>query len=94
MSIKLSVKQLNQGILPDFLNYTKENESGTFDVEKLRYNTFYKSPEFFASKFPSGMEKLPAFQEIVEKMAENAKLPLEAYNERNPEQEEEKISQE
>lgn len=61
--------------------------AGTFriksvvDWNKLQYNNSYNSPEYFKNKFPSGFEYLPGFDDIFEKMAENAKTPYEEMTE-------------
>ena len=75
------IKELNRGIVPDELNF-KLREKEEIDWAKIQYNTFYKTPEYFESKFPSGMLDLPGFDKVIQTMVDNAKTPLEEMNER------------
>lgn len=52
------------------------------DWSKLQYNNYYKSYEFFESKFPNGFQYLTGFDKIIENLANNAKSPLEEILER------------
>jgi len=72
----LVINQLKNGILPPELNFSA-NQNQQIDWEKVRYNAFYKSPDFFESKFPVGFNKLPGFDKIIESMIANSKTPLE-----------------
>jgi hypothetical protein len=72
---------LKQGILPPELDFSKK-EDDIIDWAKVKYNTFYKSPDFYQSKFPEGFENIPGFDKVINKMAENGKLPLEEIEER------------
>jgi hypothetical protein len=47
------------------------------DWDKLQYNSTYNSPEYFRNKFPEGFDYLPGFENIIERMASNAKTPYE-----------------
>jgi hypothetical protein len=77
--VKLVIKELEKGNLPIQLNFGLPNQE--IDWDKVRYNTFYKSKDYFERKFPQGYESIPAFDKIVELMAENAKTPLEEITE-------------
>ena len=82
--IKRINKLLKNGILPvelDFVNMS----SNELDWEKVAYNTFYKTPEYFINKFPPGFESLPGWEQIVDKMISNAKSPLEEMEARQQE---------
>jgi len=71
------INQLKQGILPPELNFSA-NQNNEIDWQKVQYNAFYKSPEFFESKFPVGFNTLPGFDKIIESMVVNStKSPLE-----------------
>jgi len=74
-------KLLNIGVLPANLDFTLKPDLG-YDLNKVKYNTFYKSFEFFDSKFPDGMEFLPGYYNIIDHMITNAKTPLEEITER------------
>ena len=62
--------QLNSGILPDALNYTGEKQFEGVDIQKLQYNAFYRSYDFYLNKFPKGMENLPGFGKVIEHIQE------------------------
>ena len=75
--LTLLVKSLNIGILPQPLDFTPPRPPLGFDLEKVRYNTYYRSFEFFDNKFPNGMQNLPGYYEIIDHMVDNARTPLE-----------------
>ncbi len=76
------VKLLNDGILPDELNFGLE-KSAEFDINDLKFNWFYKDYSFYESKFPVGYESIPGFENIIQSMADNqTKMPLEEIEER------------
>lgn len=80
-SIVQLVKMLNSDILPPCLDYSLNQDVG-YDINKIQYNTYYKSFEFFDSKFPSGFENLPGYYRIINEIRYNAKTPLEEINDR------------
>ena len=43
-------EQLSKGILPDSLYFGKREEQ-PIDWEKIKFNTFYKDPNYFIGKF-------------------------------------------
>ena len=69
------IELLNRGILPESLKFN--NPCQKFDMYKVAYNLRYKTPEYWASKFPEGHESIPGFDKIFEKIAEEALSPLE-----------------
>jgi hypothetical protein len=75
MSKKI-VELLNKGILPDELNFG-EKIIEPIDWAKVKYNTFYKSPEFYEGKFPEGFKSIPGFDKIIDNIVVNGKTPLE-----------------
>jgi len=90
--VKKILRQLNSGILPDELNFTI-SPPDEIDWAKVRYNTFYKSPEYFISKMPNpeAFRNLPASDLIIQDIIENVMTPLEEIIERQQSLEE-KIS--
>lgn len=85
MSIKEILKQLDSGILPDKFNYSITNNDNV-DISKLQYNAFYRSYDFYSSKYPKGMvESLPGFDNYINYVVEKNKnkTPLQEYNEIN-----------
>jgi len=69
-SIKELNKQLENGIVPECLNYSKPIQIGIVDIGKLQYNAFYRSYEYFEKKYPENFIKTfglePMIQEIIE----------------------------
>ncbi len=49
------------------------------DLDKVNYNQYYKSPEFFYSKFSGDPSNLPGFDKIIGEMVKNAKYPIEGW---------------
>jgi len=80
-SIVQLVKMLNNDILPPMLDYNINPVIG-YDINKIQYNSYYKSFDFFDSKFPSGFENLPGYYNIIDNIRCNAKTPLEELNDR------------
>ena len=56
----------------------------SIDFNKIQYNNYYQSYEFFESKFPKGYDNIVGFSDVIENMATNAKLkninPLDEIN--------------
>ena len=75
-SSKDVINALNNGELPDELNFNVANSSA-IDWTKVQYQTFWRDPYFWASKYPNGWQSIPGFEAIFEQMALNAKSPLE-----------------
>ena len=77
-----SIRELNTqfqlGQLPDALNYAPKVYC-EISIDKLRYNSYYKSPEFFLNKFenPTALLNLPGGIDIIQSLIENSKTPLE-----------------
>ena len=82
------LRQINRcfqnGVLPSLLNYTIQPKDA-IDWDKVRYNAFYKSPDFLLNKFPAGFENLPASDILIDKMISTMKSPLEEMEERQKE---------
>ena len=75
-------EQLENGAVPECLCFSFPRPD-SIDWSKLLYNNYYKSFEFHASRFPPGFESIPGFVQIIQEIADNAKTPLEVYEERN-----------
>jgi hypothetical protein len=77
------LKSLENGVCPVELCYNLKQDE-VIDWEKVRYNTFYKSPDFFESKFPAEFENLPAFDKVIDLIVEKNKdnSPLKEIEER------------
>lgn len=81
-SIRELNAQLKLGQLPDALNYApKQNVEIGFD--KIRYNSYYKSPEFWLNKFenPTALLNLAGGVDIIKSIMDNSRTPLEEMTE-------------
>jgi hypothetical protein len=83
MSLENLIRQLEQGICPAELSYTGERED-VIDWDKVRYNTFFKSHEFFENKLPEVLKSLPAYDKIIDLIVEKNKdnSPLKEMEEK------------
>ena len=75
MNIENLIKNLENGICPSELNFNLEHQNEiNIDWEKVAYNTFYKTDDFYKSKFPEGFEKvIPGFDKIIDLIKEKNK---------------------
>ena len=84
MSFHQDIRRINlefeNGILPPELDFSIKKEL-EIDWEKVKYNSFYKSFEYAASKFPDGFENIPCFDKIIEASIPK-KTPLQEILER------------
>jgi hypothetical protein len=85
-------ESFTRGIVPSFFLSNDENDN--VDWSKIKYNTFYKSPEYFIDKLPKGFHNLPGADKIIEQVILNAKTPLEEMEERQRENLNEKTIEE
>ena len=69
-------KMFSEGQLPEEFDFSIK-PTDNIDWSKVKYNTFYKEPEFYINRFPSGFRDLPGFDKIIDKMVDNALTPLE-----------------
>jgi hypothetical protein len=83
MDLKNIITQLENGLCPAELNFSL-TPSDPIDWDKVRYNTFFKSHEFYADKFPEVVHKLPAFDKIIDDIVEMNKdnSPLKEITEK------------
>jgi len=81
--IKKILRQLNLGILPEELNFNL-SPPDEIDWAKVKYSTFYKSPEYFIDKMPNpdAFRNLPASDLIIQSIIDSVKTPLEEILER------------
>ena len=85
MDIKSINNSFINGFIPNCLFYNASPEYNmSIDMNKIQYNNYYQSYEFFESKFPEGYTNIIGFSDIIENMATNAKLknlnPLDEIN--------------
>ena len=92
MDILKDLDQLNQGILPDSLNFSLKPKTEHIDYQKIQYNAFYKTFEYWSNKFPEGHQSIPGFDKIIHSLAENAITPLQYLNQLNNFEEEEVVT--
>jgi hypothetical protein len=82
------IRRINEsfenGIVPPEFNFFGNNNDDV-DWDKVRYNSFYRTTDYFLNKFPPGFENLPAAENILENMIINVKSPLEEMREREKE---------
>lgn len=79
-----SITEINEmllnGVLPDSLNFKLQYDMGNVvDINKLKYNAFYRSYEFAESKFPKGIQGCDYMRKVVESCIPTL-TPLEEYN--------------
>ena len=85
MDIKSINNSFINGFIPNCLFYNASSEYNvSIDMNKIQYNNYYQSYEFFESKFPKGYDNIIGFSNVIENMATNAKLknlnPLDEIN--------------
>ena len=77
--VKSDLKELNQGILPDSLNFGIKS-TDMVDWEKVKYNSLYKDYSYYEKKFPDGYDSIPGFDKVIQQLADNASSPLQEIN--------------
>ena len=85
MDIKSINNSFINGFIPICLFYNTSPEYNmSIDMNKIQYNNYYQSYEFFERKFPRGYDNIIGFSDVIENMATNAKLknlnPLDEIN--------------
>lgn len=76
-NLKNDLKMLNNGILPPSMNFSNSDELNKgFDIEKIQYNSFKR---VFEKRF-SNLYELPAFDDIIDEMNNNALSPIDEIN--------------
>lgn len=67
-------RALSTGQIPNELNYTSSKVNDpTIDLLKLRYNTFYKTPQYFDKRFHPCLKSLPGYETILDNLVEQNK---------------------
>jgi hypothetical protein len=67
----------------DYFNITDiETDLMHIDINKVSYNSYYNSFDFYSKKFPIGWDSIPGFDLIIQEMANNSTTPLDEMNER------------
>ena len=79
-NIRDILKDLDIGILPNELDFTKKEVEEKIDVNKIKYNAFYKDYNYFDKKF-HGLQNYPGYDEYINHLVENTKTPLEELEE-------------
>ena len=84
VNITQLLKELDNGILPKELDFSKDDTTEEEYWAQIQYNTFYKNPYYYINKFPNptAFMNLPGAEDIINEMVENAKTPLEEILER------------
>ena len=85
MDIKSINNSFINGFIPNCLFYNASSEYNmSIDMNKIQYNNYYQTYQFFESKFPKGYDNIIGFSDVIENMATNAKLknlnPLDEIN--------------
>ena len=85
MDIKSINNSFVNGFIPNCLFYNASPEYNmSIDMNKIQYNNYYQSYEFFESKFSRGYCNIIGFSDVIKNMATNAKLkninPLDEIN--------------
>lgn len=82
-NIRKVIEELEMGILPVELTFNQEMIMNEELIAKIQYNSFYKTFDYWADKFPSGFLNLPGADKIINHMKDNAITPLEELNKRS-----------
>lgn len=82
-NIKKYIDILESGIIPEVFNYNNDYFNITdidllhIDINKVTYNNYYNSFDFFSKKFPIGWDSILGFNLVIQEMADNSLSPLE-----------------
>lgn len=78
--------ELEENFLPYDLDYrlpevkqVDQYYNMKLDMDKVNYNEYYKSPEFFNSKFTGDPSNITGWDKIIEEFVKNAKYPIEGW---------------
>ena len=83
MSFNTILKSLEKGICPPELCFNLKADE-EIDWQKVRYNSFYRSNDYFEGKFPTEFENIPGFDKVIDIIVEKNKnnTPLKEISER------------
>ena len=78
------LRKLEQGELPEELDFRKKEQNEELDWSKIQYNTFYKSDEYILERFPNSMafQNLPGSNLFLDEIRNNITTPLQEIEER------------
>lgn len=84
-------EDLNNGIVPPELDFSNGFGTGTtIDWNKVLYNSFYRSYEFYEKRYAKEIAGIPGFDQVVRNIVETKEEekidPLTEYNKRISEQ--------
>jgi len=82
--IRIINEYFERGLVPPEFDFRKKDDDN-IDWEKVKYNSFYRTTDYFLNKLPTGFENLPGAETILKNMVLNAKSPLEEMRERQQE---------
>ena len=76
---EVPIREIEVDVLNDFGFSWKLPTQTEFEPDwtQLQYQNIYKSPDYVASKFPSGFSNLPGFDKIMKNIANKMRTPLE-----------------
>lgn len=78
--------KFEKGELPQEFNYLNIEDMLKIDVEKLKYNAFYRSYEFYEKRFEKELKYIPNFDKVIEKIVKEKEeldiTPLKEYEDR------------
>jgi hypothetical protein len=78
-------EDLNNGIVPPELDFSNRTESN-IDWNKVLYNSFYRSYEFYEKRYAKEIAGIPGFDQVVRNIVETKEAekidPLTEYNNR------------
>jgi hypothetical protein len=89
--IKIQSDMLHNNIIPNSFDYSIDYFNITdieidlmhVDINKVSYNSYYNSFDFYSKKFPIGWDSIPGFGLVIQEMANKSLSPLEEMIERN-----------
>ena len=77
---------LDKGYIPDCLFYSTQKDRINIDPQKITYNDYYQSYDFYETKFDADYSSIPGFDKVIQTIADNAKrtnnTPLKEIEER------------
>ena len=83
MSFNTILRSLEKGVCPPELCFNLKADE-EIDWQKVRYNSFYRSNDYFEGKFPAEFENIPGFDKVIDIIVEKNKenTPLKEISER------------
>jgi hypothetical protein len=78
--LKDILNDLDNGILPAELDFSQKQNEEQIDINKIKYNAFYRDYNYFDKKF-NGLQNYPGYDDYINYLVENSKTPLEQLEE-------------